>query len=160
MIYAFIPRTFGVQLTCASMLLLATTCCAMAEPGQEAPLATPADSPDLVWGPCPPIFPTGCEIAVLHGDPSQANADVFLRVQGGARLPPHTHTSAERMVLSAGELTVRYEGHEERTLRRGDYAFGPAGLPHEAACRSEEPCVLFIAFESAVDALAHEGGLR
>jgi quercetin dioxygenase-like cupin family protein len=156
----FKPQASGAHLASALILSLAATAAAAAEPAQPAPLAIPPDSADLVWGPCPPIFPTGCEIAVLHGDPSQNNADVFLRVQSGARLPPHTHTSAERMVLAAGELTVRYDGHQAKTLRRGDYAFGPAGLPHEAQCLSQEACVLFIAFESAVDALEYEGELR
>jgi quercetin dioxygenase-like cupin family protein len=156
----FISRVSRGQFAGMTMMLLASTGCAAAESGQAEPLAIPAESPDITWGPCPPIFPAGCEIAVLHGDPSQANADVFLRVPSGMRLPPHTHTSAERMILSAGELTVRYEGHQAQTLRRGDYAFGPAGLPHEAECKSEEACVLFIAFESAVDALEHEGQLR
>jgi quercetin dioxygenase-like cupin family protein len=149
-----------LQLTILALLTASMATVAAAEDDQPAPLAIPADSPDLTWGPCPPVFPGGCEIAVLHGDPAQPNADVFLRVPGGYRLPPHTHTSAERMVLAAGELTVKYHGHEAKTLRRGDYAFGPAELPHAAECRSQEPCVLFIAFESAVDAIAYEGELR
>jgi hypothetical protein len=149
-----------LQLAILAPLLMPIAAFAAAQADQPAPLAIPADSPDLDWGPCPPVFPAGCEIAVLHGDPAQPNADVFLRVPGGYRLPPHTHTSAERMVLAAGELTVKYHGHEAKTLRRGDYAFGPAELPHAAECRSQEPCVLFIAFESAVDAIAYEGELR
>jgi len=39
----------------------------------------------------------------------------------------------------------------------GEYAYGPAKLPHEATCTSTTPCVLFIAFEGPVDALAHAG---
>jgi quercetin dioxygenase-like cupin family protein len=122
-------------------------------------LAISPSNPDLAWGPCPSIFPAGCEIAVLNGDPGAPNADIFLRIAPGAILSPHTHTSAERMILSAGELTVTYAGQSPTTLRAGDYAFGPAELPHEATCISAASCVLFIAFESAVDALPYEGDL-
>src|SRR5687768_8164753 len=65
---------------------------------------------NLKWGACPAIFPTeGCQVAVLHGDPSKENADVFLKVQPKTKLVAHWHTSAERMILVAGELHVGYE---------------------------------------------------
>jgi hypothetical protein len=76
----------------------------------EAPLAISAADPKLAWGGCPPIFPGACQIAVLHGDPSKPNSDVFLRIGPGYVLPAHRHTSAERMILVEGELQVRYEG--------------------------------------------------
>jgi quercetin dioxygenase-like cupin family protein len=123
------------------------------------PLAILPTSPDLKWGPCPPIFPAGCQIAVLHGDPSQPNADIYLRVPGGYTIPTHTHTSAERMVLTTGKLKVKYKGAKMTTLTVAEYAFGPAGLPHVAKCVSKTPCTLFIAFEGPVDALAFTGTL-
>ncbi|HYD88618.1 MAG TPA: cupin domain-containing protein [Vitreimonas sp.] len=129
--------------------------------GVEAPLTRLAQDAALQWAPCPAIFPAGCEIAVLHGDPAQPNADVFLRAPGGGyRLPAHTHTSAEQMMLAAGELAVHYQGAEATMLTAGEYAYGPAGLPHEATCVSAEPCVLFIAFEGPVDATPFEGELE
>lgn len=127
--------------------------------GGEAPLAVKAADPALKWGPCPAIFPAGCEIAVLHGDPAKPNADVFLRVKGGQRLPPHTHTSAERMILVTGELRVKYKRAPAATLTPGMYAFGPAGLPHEADCKDSAACTLFIAFEGPVDAEVFQGKL-
>jgi mannose-6-phosphate isomerase-like protein (cupin superfamily) len=123
----------------------------------DAPLTHLAQDPALQWGACPDIFPAGCEIAVLHGDPAQPNADLFLRVPGGYSLPAHSHTSAERMVLVSGELNVHYQGADATSLSVGEYAFGPAGLPHVGACVSAEPCTLFIAFEGPVDALPFEG---
>jgi quercetin dioxygenase-like cupin family protein len=113
----------------------------------------------LQWGPCPDLFPPGCEITVVHGDPARPNADVFLRVPGGYELPAHSHTSAERMILIAGELDVKYQGAEASALTAGEYAYGPAGLPHRANCASAEACVLFIAFEGPVDAVAFAGVL-
>jgi quercetin dioxygenase-like cupin family protein len=101
-------------------------------------------------------MPAGCGLAVLHGDPAKANADVFLKVPGSALLPDHWHTSAERMVLVAGELHVTYKGQATIVLKPGTYAYGPARLPHSASCVGNVPCILFIAFESAVDAVPTE----
>jgi hypothetical protein len=123
---------------------------------QEAPrelaLARSVGDAELQWGPCPAFFPAGCQIAALHGDPAQPNADVFFRVPARYDLPAHWHTSAERMVLVSGELHVTYDGQEPAILRPGMYAYGPAKAVHRGRCASDEPCVLFIAFEGPVDA--------
>ncbi len=126
----------------------------------EAPLAISAQDPTLQWGPCPDIFPAGCEITVLHGDPSQPNADAFLRVPGGYVIPPHSHTSAERMILVSGEMNVHYQGSQPATLTAGQYAYGPPGVPHDATCVGTETCTLFIAFVGPVDAIAHDGAIE
>ena len=114
----------------------------------------------LQWGPCPAIFPTGCQIAVLNGDPSKPNADVFLRVPGGYTIPAHSHTSAERMILVEGRLTVTYKGAPAASLTPGEYAYGPAALPHGARCAGGKSCTLFIAFEGPVDAVRFAGSLK
>ncbi|MEA5445910.1 DUF4437 domain-containing protein [Gammaproteobacteria bacterium AB-CW1] len=110
------------------------------------------DSDELEWGPCPEWMPEGCGIAVLQGDPTAANADVLFRLPGNSTADHHWHSSAERMVLVAGEMSVDYDGQDPVTLHPGTYAYGPAGLPHTAHCVSEESCLLFIAFEDPVDA--------
>ena len=130
---------------------------------QAAPAAKPITATvtsALQWGPCPPIFPAGCQIAVLNGDPAKPNADVFLRVPGGYTIPPHYHTSPERIVLVEGQLTVGYRGSPAEDLTPGEYAYGPAGLPHVATCKGAGPCTLFIAFEGPVDAIAFTGSLK
>ena len=122
----------------------------------EPALAYTFKDPGLKWGPCPPFIPKGCEIAVVHGDPAKPNVDVFFKVPGGSTIPEHWHTSAERMVLVSGELTVTYQGQPATTLKKGMYAYGPAKLPHKATCAKGDPCVLFIAFESPLDAVPTE----
>lgn len=129
-------------------------------PAPEAALALTADDSQLKWGPCPPFLPAGCVIAVVHGDPTKDNVDVFFKVPARSILPLHWHTSAERMVLLAGELHVTYEGQAPVVLRAGSYAYGPAKLPHSGVCASAVPCVLFIAFESPLDAVAVETAVR
>jgi quercetin dioxygenase-like cupin family protein len=124
----------------------------------QAPIPEPAlthtfDDPQLKWGPCPAFLPKGCAIAVLHGDPAQDNLDIFFKVPARSTIPLHWHTSAERMVLVAGELHVTYDGQQTAILRPGTYAYGPAKRTHDGYCASSEPCVLFIAFESPLDAV-------
>ena len=123
-----------------------------AQTAAATPLAIPASDAKLNWGPCPPICKGSCQIAVLHGDPARPGADVFLKIGGGTELIPHLHTSAERMILVSGQLRVQYKGAKPAVLSVGDYAYGPAGLPHEGACLSKQSCTLFIAFEGPVDA--------
>jgi quercetin dioxygenase-like cupin family protein len=134
------------------MLAVASSAGADSPPDEPA-ISRSAGDAALQWGGCPEFLPAGCAIAVLHGDPSQPNADVFFKVPAHSRIPLHSHTSPERMVLVAGELEVTYQGQSPTRLVPGDYAYGPAGLPHSGHCVSDVSCVLFIAFESAVDAV-------
>ena len=124
---------------------------------QEPPMAWTAKDSQLKWGPCPAFLPKGCEISVLHGDPAKNNADIFFKVPANSTIPRHWHTSAERMVLVSGELHVTYDAHRTAVLKPGTYAYGPAKLPHKAECKNAGPCVLFIAFEAAVDAVPSDG---
>jgi quercetin dioxygenase-like cupin family protein len=144
-----------VVLRCAAVALLLATMLATNQPlADEPPIRVAPDDADLDWGPCPEFMPDGCALAIVQGDPAQPNADVFFRLPGESQAPHHWHTSAERMVLLSGELHVEFDGHPLVVMRPGTYAYGPAGLPHTAACESSEPCVLFIAFEEPVDAIA------
>jgi uncharacterized RmlC-like cupin family protein len=92
----------------------------------------------------------------LGGLKSDRLLDIFLKVPAKSIIPLHWHTSAERMVLVAGELHVTYDGQKPAILRPGTYAYGPAKHPHSAYCASTDPCVLFIAFESPLDAVPVE----
>ena len=114
------------------------------------------DDADLEWADCPPMMPEGCGLAVLQGDPAAPNADVFFRLPAGTTAPRHWHSSAERMVLITGELDIGYDDQEPVVMEPGSYAYGPAELPHDAACVSEDDCVLFIAFEEPVDVVPAE----
>ena len=129
-----------------------TAALAMEQSARDKPLARTANDASLKWGPCPEFFPAGCQIAVLHGDPARENADVFFKVPANYEIPNHWHTSAERMVLVSGEMTVNYENHEPVTLKPGSYAYGPPKVPHTGTCEKGDECVLFIAFEEPVDA--------
>ncbi|MDQ3287578.1 MAG: cupin domain-containing protein [Pseudomonadota bacterium] len=124
----------------------------MASPPKSGALSSSHDDASLRWGACPEFMPEGCAIAVLHGDPAKANADVFFKIPAGASVPRHWHSSPERMVLVSGRLQVKYDGQDAVSLQPGTYAYGPAKHPHEATCTSSSACVLVIAFELPVDA--------
>lgn len=125
-------------------------------PATEQSLTQDANDAQLRWGPCPPFLPEGCAIAVLHGDPARDNLDVFFKVPAKSTIPLHWHTSPERMVLVAGELHLTYDGQEKAILTPGTYAYGPAKRSHNGFCASADPCVLFIAFETPLDAVPVE----
>jgi len=144
---------------CSSLLVLfglAGSSALAKSPVQERAVTHTAGDTQLMWGPCPPFLPKGCGIAVLHGDPAKNNVDVFFKIPAMSTIPLHWHTSAERMVLVAGELHVTYDGQKTAVLKPGTYAYGPAKKPHKGFCASAVPCVLFIAFESPLDAVPIE----
>jgi quercetin dioxygenase-like cupin family protein len=140
------PTALLLLMACACTLALAQA------PTAEQATAQAADDTQLQWGPCPAFLPKGCGIAVLHGDPAKDNLDVFFKVPGKSIIPMHWHTSPERMVLVAGELHVTYDGQKMVIIKQGMYAYGPAKRPHKGYCASATPCILFIAFESPLDA--------
>ena len=146
----------SLQLALLSVVGLGGSLALAQAPAQEQALTRTARDAQLKWGPCPPFLPKGCAIAVLHGDPAKDNVDVLFKVPAKSTIPLHWHTSAERMVLVAGELHVTYDGQKPAVLRPGTYAYGPAKRPHKGYCASTTACILFIAFESPLDAIPVE----
>ncbi|OGI63948.1 MAG: cupin [Candidatus Muproteobacteria bacterium RBG_16_60_9] len=146
---------FGRSLPAVLLLLVgfASSLAFAQSPTEEQALTRTARDADLKWGPCPPFLPKGCAIAALHGDPAKDNVDVFFKVPAKSTIPLHWHSSPERMVLVAGELHVTYDGQKTAVLKPGTYAYGPAKRPHHGFCASSNSCVLFIAFESPLDAV-------
>ena len=112
--------------------------------GTEMSIAKTIHDSDLVWNPAPDFFP-GCSFTILHGDMAGPNLDLFFRVEPNTDIINHTHNSAERMILVAGEMEVQYEGENPQILKAGTYAYGPANKPHRAKCLNSGQCVLFIA---------------
>jgi quercetin dioxygenase-like cupin family protein len=160
-VYSSQTKHLAVALMLCAMsvvtLILSASPAGAQSPEPEPAIVRTADDDQLQWGPCPAFLPEGCQIAVLHGDPAKPNADVFFRVPGKSKLALHWHTSAEHMVLLAGELHVSYESQSPAIMKPGTYAYGPARRPHSGVCASDTPCVLFIAFESPVDAIPVDG---
>ncbi len=143
------PKRFAAAMLAPLALVLMTSATLHAE---QPAFTWTHDDPGLEWLDCPPYFPQGCAMAVLQGDPSEHNADIFLRLEPDSDVPLHYHTSVERMVLISGKFEVDYDGQEPVVMTAGTYAYGPAKLPHTARCHDAGQCVLFIAFEKPIDA--------
>ncbi len=144
----------SIPLTISALILCVTGLASAAAMADEKAFILTADSPELEWVPCPEFMPEDCALAVLQGDPAEPNADVFFRLPGNTTAPNHWHSSAERMILVAGEMEVDYDGQDPVVMEPGTYAYGPAKLSHTTHCTSDEDCILFIAFEDPVDAHA------
>lgn len=118
----------------------------------ERALVVKHDDKTLKWGACPAFIGEGCQIAVLHGDPAKNNLDILFKVPSDFAIPHHWHTSAERMVLVSGNMTVTYDNQKKERIETGMYAYGPSKRPHTAYCEKGKECILFIAFEEPLDA--------
>lgn len=140
-------------------LFVALTCFISFAQAADRPVTLTMNDKNIKWGPCPEIFPQGCQIGVLHGSPEKKNTDVFLKVPSDYTLPAHTHTSPEHMTMISGNLEVKFKGEEKKNLTPGTYAFGPAEHPHQAKCMSKEACVLFISFDEPIDAKPFTGSM-
>ncbi len=143
-------------LTLSAMMLVLVAYHATAD---EHVFAIDRDDPDLEWIPCTDVadfFPADCQATVLQGNPGERYADVLMRIPANALIPNHYHTSAERMVLIAGELHIHPDGQDTVVMTESSYAYGPALAHHSAECVSDVDCYLFIAFEEPVDAIPVE----
>lgn len=78
---------------------------------------------DTPWVPCPPNLPSGCELAVLDGDP--AAPDLFtvrFHMLEDTVVPAHRHPKDERVTVIRGTAAVAFgEGAE----REDATEFGP-----------------------------------
>lgn len=89
----------------------------------------------LKWGPAPPGFPAGAQVAVISGDPSQPQPYV-LRAQFPAnyRLAPHSHPMTENATVLSGTIALgmgdKFDEAAMQTVSAGGYASLPAGMRH------------------------------
>ncbi len=116
-------------------------------------LAVSADSSDLDWLACPEFLP--CTFAIVRGELGGNDMDIFLKFPSKAEIPFHTHTSSERMIMIRGEFHTTYEGQDRVKLNPGDYAYSPAELAHDGYCASQQECILFVAYDTPLDAVLY-----
>lgn len=105
-------------------------------------LAATAPANDFQWGPAPPVFPAGAEMAVLQGDPGSNNEfTVRLRFPNGYRLPAHTHPTTENVTVLKGTFLA---GMGDKLDQSALQAYGrdafisiPANHAHFAMARGQ-----------------------
>ncbi|MEO6447024.1 MAG: cupin domain-containing protein [Gemmatimonadaceae bacterium] len=107
---------------------------------QAPATARRAANPELKWGPAPPVFQPGAEMAVLQGNPGAAEIfTVRLRLPDGYKIAPHTHPFDEMVTVISGTLHLglgpKAEASGMMTLRAGEFVTAPANQPHYASAK-------------------------
>ena len=109
-----------------------------AKPELEAPVPDPqllVRNEDVVWKPCPPNLPEGCEMAVLEGDPRKPMLfTVRFRATKGFLMAPHSHPNNERVTVISGEVGVGFGDKVDKAkgqvYKPGDYYVNAKGANH------------------------------
>lgn len=95
--------------------------------------AVPAD--DIAWKACPPHLPSGCEVAVLEGNPQGSGMfTVRFRLTDDFIMPAHTHPKDERVTVLKGRVAVGFgvgaTREDAREFGPGDYYVNARGAVH------------------------------
>ena len=135
---------------CAAIVLVAAVTAAVF--AQEAHVLVPPDK--ITWGPAPPALPAGAQISVLEGDPGQKGA-VTLRLKFPANyiVPPHWHSTTERVTVLSGTLQVgmgdTLDRQRSQALAPGGFVSLPAKMHHYAWTAT--PTVVQISLQGPFD---------
>ena len=95
-------------------------------------------APDqLKWGPAPPAFPKGAQLAVITGDPSKEGAYVVrLKVPAGYKVPAHTHPNDENITVISGTFNIgmgeKLDETKGTAVKPGGFAKAAKGMQHYA----------------------------
>ena len=142
-------RTRAFALPFLGVAILTIAACSNDTTGSSEPstpllslLATAGPGDDIQWGPAPPIFPKGAEIAVLQGDPSKAEEfTVRLRMPNGYKIAPHTHPTVENVTVLKGTFFAgmgeQFSDANLKAYPRDAFASIPANHAHYAMARGQ-----------------------
>ena len=105
---------------------------APASPSDQHVMVAPAA---LKWGDPPPSLPPGSTLAVMSGDPTQAQPFVLrAQVPAGYKVAPHWHPGTENLTVLSGTVALGMgEQFDESTMTElgpGGYASLPAEMRH------------------------------
>jgi quercetin dioxygenase-like cupin family protein len=142
-------RALTLTLSLVGLAIVSFAACSGDATGSSEPrtpllslLATSGPGDDIQWGPAPPIFPKGAEMAVLQGDPGKAEEfTVRLRMPNGYKIAPHTHPTVENVTVLKGTFFAGMgEQFSEANLKafpRDAFASIPANHAHYAMARGQ-----------------------
>lgn len=134
------------------------------KPVTKTPDAAPAKPPaadnapitpdKLSWNPLDPSKPDGNKVAVVHGNPQEGPAALFLKVPAKGSPGIHTHTAGYHAVVVSGSPKHWLAGEKEKgvkALAPGSYWYQPGGQAHGDSCGDDAECVVFIIIEGKFD---------
>jgi quercetin dioxygenase-like cupin family protein len=112
-------------------------------PAGWAAQATPkakAKTATLHWGPAPPVFPKGAQMAVVSGDPGKAGEFVIqLSMPAGYKIPPHFHPTDETVQVKRGTFLVgmgdTFDVKSTKPMKVGEKGMIAAQMHHFATAR-------------------------
>lgn len=95
----------------------------------------------IKWADGPPSLPSGARMAVVSGDPAQAQPFVIrAQVPAGYRIPPHWHPTAEDITVLSGTISLgmgeQFDQSAMTDLAAGGYATMPAEMRHYFLAKS------------------------
>ncbi|MEM7062721.1 MAG: cupin domain-containing protein [Cyanobacteria bacterium P01_B01_bin.77] len=93
----------------------------------------------LSWQP----FRRGVEIHRLYGDGQQGPSAALLKYEPGAKVPDHSHTGYEHIIVLSGSQRDYQGNHATGTL-----VINPPGSSHNVV--SDEGCIVLIIWEKPV----------
>lgn len=112
---------------------------------QESPTAHPGRilflPEQVTWTPATAL-PHGAEMAVLEGDPNKPGFFTMrLRMPDGYRVPAHSHSQRERIVVLKGVLNLgmgrKFDAAKTDALKPGTYSSTPPEMKHFAWVKGE-----------------------
>jgi quercetin dioxygenase-like cupin family protein len=115
--------------------ILAVGLAPIAAIGADDHVAVNADQ--LKWGPAPPAFPKGAQMAVLAGNPPAEGLYVYrLKLPAGYKVPPHVHPFDENVTVISGTLNIgmgsTFDKKNGQALKTGGFLHMPKGMQHFA----------------------------
>jgi quercetin dioxygenase-like cupin family protein len=105
----------------------------------SAPMVNAAD---LKWGPAPPAFSAGAQMAVVDGDPSKPGPFVIrARFPAGFKVMPHWHPTDESLTVISGTLAAgmgeKWDDGAMKTFTAGAFARMPRKTPHYVQAKED-----------------------
>jgi quercetin dioxygenase-like cupin family protein len=122
--------------------ILASLGCLLAVAAARAQSAEVTATPmELKWGPAPPVFEKGAQMAVVSGDPGKAAPFVVrLKVPAGYKINPHFHPTDENLTVISGTFAVamgdKFEAAGMKAMPAGSFALMPAQMHHYAMAKT------------------------
>ena len=125
------------------LVFSALSLCLAAAVGAQssAPAHIVVAAPEIKWGPAPPVFEKGAEMAVLSGDPGKAGPFVVrLKAPAGFKVAPHWHPTDENVTVISGTFALgmgeKFDAAALKPLGPGGYGLMPAEMRHFAMAKT------------------------
>jgi quercetin dioxygenase-like cupin family protein len=135
-------RTSGAIVRHAVVVGVGCLLAAAVAQAQEAKSAEVFVTPlELKWGPAPPVFEKGAQMAVVSGDPGKAAPFVVrLKVPAGYKINPHFHPTDENVTVISGTFALgmgdTFSAAAMKTAPAGSFAVLPAQMHHYAMAKT------------------------